>query len=95
MQRSFLIHHLTLWQRVDDLGRISSDGRGQVYLHAAGCASHPLGQVRPDEHPNYKYTACTDKKYLFDMERYMKRKPAIVKPDEPFEMCELTAVGLK
>ena len=47
------------------------------------------------KHPNYKYTACTDKKYLFDMEQYMKRKPAIVNPDEPFEMCELTAVGLK
>ena len=43
------------------------------------------------EHPNYKYTADADKKYLFDMERYMKRKPAIVKPDEPFEMYELTA----
>ena len=43
------------------------------------------------KHPNYKYTADADKKYLFDMERYMKRKPAIVKPDEPFEMYELTA----
>ena len=39
------------------------------------------------KHPNYKHTADADKKYLFDMERYMKRKPAIVKPDEPFEMC--------
>ena len=38
------------------------------------------------KHPDYKYTADADKKYLFDMERYMKRKPAIVKPDEPFEM---------
>ena len=37
----------------------------------------------------------TDKKYLFDMERYMKRKPAIVKPDEPFEMYELTATDLQ
>ena len=46
-------------------------------------------------HPNYKYTADADKKYLFDMERYMKRKPAIVKPDEPFEMYELTATDLQ
>ena len=43
----------------------------------------------------YKYTADADKKYLFDMERYMKRKPAIVKPDEPFEMYELTAMDLQ
>ena len=47
------------------------------------------------KHPNYKYTADADKKYLFDMERYMKRKPAIVKPDEPFEMYELTANDLQ
>ena len=45
------IHHLTLWQRVDDPGRIGSNGRRQVYLHAAGRASIPLGQVRPDEAP--------------------------------------------
>ena len=32
---------------------------------------------------------------LFDMQRYMKRKPAIVKPDEPFEMYELTATDLQ
>src|SRR5699024_8335151 len=47
------------------------------------------------KHPNYKNTADADKKYLFDMERYMKRKPAIVKPDEPFEMYELTAADLQ
>ena len=47
------------------------------------------------KHPNYKYTADADKKYLFDMERYMKRRPAIVKPDEPFEMYELTAADLQ
>ena len=47
------------------------------------------------KHPNYKYTADADKKYLFDMERYMKRKPAIVKPDEPFEMYELAAADLQ
>ena len=47
------------------------------------------------KHPDYKYTADVDKKYLFDMERYMKRRPAIVKPDEPFEMYELTAADLQ
>ena len=41
------------------------------------------------KHPNYKYLADADKKNEFDIERYMKRKPAIVKPDEPFDMYEL------
>ena len=47
------------------------------------------------KHPNYPYTADADKKNLFDMERYMKRRSAIVKPDEPFELYELTADDLK
>ena len=34
---------------VDDSGRIGSDGRRQVYLHAAGRAPVPFGQVRPVE----------------------------------------------
>jgi len=41
------------------------------------------------KHPNYKYLADADKKNEFDIERYMKRKPPIVKPDEPFDLYEL------
>jgi type IV secretion system protein VirD4 len=41
------------------------------------------------KHPNYKYLADADKKNKFDIERYMKRKPGIVKPDEPFDLYEL------
>ena len=74
---------------------IGSDGRRQVYLHAAGCAPVPLGQVRPDKASKLQIHRRRRQKYLFDMERYMKRKPAIVKPDEPFEMYELTATDLQ
>ena len=47
------------------------------------------------QHPNYKFTAEADKKNAFDIERYMKRRPAIVKPDEPFDMYELNASDLE
>ena len=66
-----------------------------MYFHAAGRAPVPSDKYDLTKHPDYKYTADADKKYLFDMERYMKRKPAIVKPDEPFEMYELTATDLQ
>ena len=46
-------------------------------------------------HPCYKYLADADKKNTFGIERYMKRRPAIVKPDEPFDLYELTADDLK
>ena len=47
------------------------------------------------KHPRYKYLSDADKKNVFDVERYMKRRPAIVKPDEPFDMYELSAKELE
>ena len=47
------------------------------------------------KHPRYKYLSDADKKNVFDVERYMKRRPAIVKPDESFDMYELSAKELE
>ena len=47
------------------------------------------------KHPRYKYLSDADKRKVFDVERYMKRRPAIVKPDEPFDMYELNASDLE
>ena len=47
------------------------------------------------KHPRYKYLSDADKKNVFDVERYMKCRPAIVKPDEPFDMYELSAKELE
>ncbi len=46
------------------------------------------------KHPRYQYLSDADKKNVFDVERYMKRRPAILKPDEPFDMYELKAKDL-
>ena len=46
------------------------------------------------KHPRYKYLSDASKKNVFDVERYMKRRPAIVKPDEPFDMYELSEKDL-
>ena len=68
---------------------------GKCIFMLRGVRPFLLDKYDLTRHPDYKYTADADKKYLFDMERYMKRKPAIVKPDEPFEMYELTATDLQ
>jgi type IV secretion system protein VirD4 len=47
------------------------------------------------KHPRYQYLSDADKKNVFDVERYMKRRPAIVKPDEPFDMYELNVSDLE
>ena len=47
------------------------------------------------KHPRYQYLSDADKRNVFDVERYMKRRPAIVKPDETFDMYELNASELE
>ena len=41
------------------------------------------------KHPNYKYTADADPKNVFDMERYMKKQRAVVKPSDSFQVYEI------
>ena len=41
------------------------------------------------KHPNYQYTADADPKNVFDMERYMKKQRAVVKPTDSFDVYEI------
>ena len=47
------------------------------------------------KHPNYKYLTDADKKNTFDVERYIraqrkkKRTPAVVAPEEPFDLYDI------
>ena len=41
------------------------------------------------KHPRYKYLSDYDKKNALDVESYLKRHPAVVKPDEPFDLYEM------
>lgn len=43
------------------------------------------------QHPNYRYTADADPKNVFDMERYMKKQRAVVKPTDTFDVYEIDA----
>lgn len=42
-------------------------------------------------HPNYRYTADADPKNVFNMERYMKKQRAVVKPTDTFDVYEIDA----
>ena len=42
-------------------------------------------------HPNYRCTADADPKNVFDMERYMKKQRAVVKPTDTFDVYEIDA----
>ena len=46
------------------------------------------------KHPRYKYLSDYDKKNAFDVESYLKRHPAVVKPDEPFDLYEMEVLNV-
>ena len=62
---------------------------GKCILQVRGTRPFLSDKFDITAHKNYKYLADADKKNEFDVERYMKRRPAVVKPEEPFEMYEL------
>ena len=47
------------------------------------------------KHPNYKYLSDYDKKNTFDMEKHLRRRPALVKPDEAFDYYEISESDLQ
>ena len=47
------------------------------------------------KHPKYKYLSDADPKNAFDMEKHLRRRPAIVKPDEVFDYYEIDAADLQ
>ena len=47
------------------------------------------------KHPNYKYLSDYDKKNTFDMEKHLRRRPALVKPDEVFDYYEISESDLQ
>ena len=62
---------------------------GKCILQVRGIRPFFSDKYDITKHPNYKYLADADKKNEFDIERYIKRKPSFIKPDESFELYEL------
>jgi type IV secretion system protein VirD4 len=46
-------------------------------------------------HPNYQYLSDADPKNAFDMEKHLRRRPAIVKPDEVFDYYKTDETALQ
>ena len=62
---------------------------GKCILQVRGIRPFFSDKFDITKHPRYKYLSDYDKKNAFDVERYMKRRPAIVKPDEAFDLYEV------
>ena len=68
---------------------------GKCILQVRGVRPFFSDKYDITKHPNYKYLSDYDKKNAFDMEKELKRRPAIVKPDEVFDYYEIDAADLQ
>ena len=81
--------------RAYDAGRDRGHGRGKCILQLRGVRPFFSDKFDITKHPKYKYLSDADPKNAFDMEKYIKRRPAIIKPDEEFDVYEINEEELQ
>ena len=94
-QTSHGLNYQKLGKELMSQDEIATMDGGKCILQVRGVRPFFSEKYDITRHPRYKYLSDADKKNVFDVERYMKRRPAIVKPDEPFDMYELNASDLE
>ena len=68
---------------------------GKCILQVRGVRPFFSDKFDITKHPQYKYLSDADPKNAFDMKKHLRRRPAIVKPDEVFDYYEIDADELQ
>ena len=68
---------------------------GKCILQVRGVRPFFSDKFDITKHPKYKFLSDADPKNAFDMEKHIKRRPALVKPDEEFDVYEVDGEGLQ
>ena len=68
---------------------------GKCILQVRGVRPFFSDKFDITKHPKYKYLSDADPKNAFDMEKHIKRRPAIVKPEEEFDYYEIDGESLQ
>ena len=68
---------------------------GKCILQVRGVRPFFSDKFDITKHPQYRHLSDADPKNAFDMEKHLRRRPAIVKPDEVFDYYEIDADELQ
>ena len=68
---------------------------GKCILQVRGVRPFFSDKFDITKHPKYKYLSDADPKNAFDMEKHLRRRPAIVKTDEEFDVYEIDGEDLQ
>ena len=88
-EKSYGLNYQKLGKELMTKDELAVMDGGKCILQLRGVRPFFSDKYDITKHPNYKYLSDFDKKNIFDIERYMRKRPAIVKPDEAFDIYEI------
>ena len=94
-QKSYGLNYQKLGKELMTQDEIAVMDGGKCILQLRGVRPFFSDKFDITKHPNYRYLSDADPKNAFDMEKHIKRRPVIVKPDEVFDYYELDAADLE
>ena len=93
-QKSYGLNYQKLGKELMSQDEIAVMDGGKCILQLRGVRPFFSDKFDITKHPKYKYLSDADPKNAFDMEKYIKRRPVIVKPNEAYDYYEIDADDL-
>ena len=93
-QKSYGLNYQKLGKELMTQDEIAVMDGGKCILQLRGVRPFFSDKFDITKHPKYKYLSDADPKNAFDMEKHLRRRPAVVKPDEVFDYYEIDAADL-
>ena len=94
-EKSYGLNYQKLGKELMTQDEIAVMDGGKCILQLRGVRPFFSDKYDITKHPNYKYLSDATPKNAFDMEKHLRRRPAIVKPDEVFDYYEIDADDLE
>ncbi len=88
-EKTYGLNYQKLGKELMTQDEISVMDGGKCILQVRGARPFFSDKFDITKHPRYKFLSDFDKKNEFDIEKYLKRRPETVKPDEPFDLYEI------
>lgn len=94
-EKTYGLNYQKLGKELMSQDEISVMDGGKCILQVRGARPFFSDKFDITQHPRYKFLSDFNKKNEFDIEKYLKRRPVVIKPDEPFDLYEIDGIDLQ
>ena len=94
-EKTYGLNYQKLGKELMSQDEIAVMDGGKCILQVRGARPFFSDKFDITKHPRYKFLSDFDKKNEFDIEKYLKRRPEIIKPDDPFDLYEIDGADLQ